>query len=194
MSESTTDARTEDALDGSTDDRRPADLPEECTLCGLPTGDAPITDDVLDESAEEVPGAYCCRGCLEIARTVEEVESVDAEAVRDERGGGGVEDAPDDADHTYLGVDGMHCATCETFIESAAADAEGVHAADASYATDMLRVAHDEETDLDALGRKLDRYGYAVGDPEGGTAADDRADNQIVRFLLGGGIFGMMVM
>ncbi|WP_135823243.1 heavy metal translocating P-type ATPase [Halorussus ruber] len=173
MSETTMDERTS--------------APDECTLCGLPTGDSPVTD-------EEVPGGYCCRGCLEIARTLDDVESADPEEVREERDAGGVEDAPEDAEHTYLSVEGMHCATCETFIESAAADAEGVHAAEASYATDMLRVAHDEASDLDSLGRTLDRYGYAVGDPEGGSGDDDRADNQIVRFLLGGGIFGMMVM
>ncbi|WP_128477188.1 heavy metal translocating P-type ATPase [Halorussus pelagicus] len=184
MTETTANDRDADARTGT--------LPEECTLCGLPTGDAPITDDALADADESVPGAYCCRGCLEIARTVDDVEAADAEQVREERGGS--DDAPDDADHTYLGVEGMHCATCETFIESAAADAEGVHAADASYATDMLRVAHDEDADLDALGRTLDRYGYAVGDPERGTDADDRADTQLVRFLIGGGVFGMMVM
>ncbi|WP_276299878.1 heavy metal translocating P-type ATPase [Halorussus lipolyticus] len=172
-----------------TADSSPVDTPGECTLCGLPTGDSPVTD-------RDSPGGYCCRGCLEIARTLDDVESADPEEVREDRATdtGGVEEAPDDADQTYLSVEGMHCATCETFIESAAADAEGVHAAEASYATDMLRVAYDDETDLDGLTRKLGRYGYAVGDPESDSGDDDRTDTQIVRFLLGGGIFGMMVM
>ena len=157
---------------------------DECTLCGLATGGDPVTD-------EAVPGGYCCRGCLEVARTLDDVESADPEAVRADRETG-TADAPDDADHTYLAVDGMHCATCETFVESAAADAEGVYGADASYATDMVRVAHDD-ADLGSLGSRLGRYGYDVGDPEGGTG-DERADARLVRFLIGGGVFGMMVM
>ncbi|WP_132058100.1 heavy metal translocating P-type ATPase [Halorussus amylolyticus] len=159
---------------------------EECTLCGLPTEGSPVTDD-------GVPGGYCCRGCLEIARTVDDVESADPEAVRDERESG-LADAPDDADSTFFGVEGMHCATCETFIESAAADADGVYGAEASYATDMLRIVHDGGADLDSLGGRLDRYGYAVGDPDRGAGDDERGDTSVVRFLLGGGMFGMMVM
>ncbi|WP_115863434.1 heavy metal translocating P-type ATPase [Halorussus litoreus] len=166
----------------------------ECTLCGLSTGARPVTDEVLD-AGERVPGAYCCRGCLEIARTLDDVQSADAESVRERRDAeSATADVPDDADRTYLAVDGMHCATCEVFVESAVADAEGVHGADASYATDMLRVAHEGDADLDALGSRLDRYGYGVDDPEAAANGDDRIDAQLVRFLLGGGIFGMMVM
>ncbi|USZ69433.1 cation-translocating P-type ATPase [Halorussus salilacus] len=159
--------------------------PEECTLCGLATGDAPVAD-------EAVPGTYCCRGCLEVARSLDDVEAADPEAAADELDTG-AEDAPDDADHTFLAVEGMHCATCETFIESVAADADGVYGAQASYATDVVRVAHEEAADLDAVEATLDRYGYAVTDPESGTD-EDGADAQVVRFLLGGGMFGMMVM
>ncbi|WP_135830277.1 heavy metal translocating P-type ATPase [Halorussus halobius] len=157
---------------------------DECTLCGLATGGEPVTD-------EAVPGGYCCRGCLEVARTLDDVESADVEEIRADRETG-TDDAPDDAEYTYLAVDGMHCATCETFVESAAADAEGVYGADASYATDMVRVAHDD-ADLGSLGSRLGRYGYDVGDPEGG-GDDERADARLVRFLIGGGVFGMMVM
>ncbi|WP_423746900.1 cation-translocating P-type ATPase (plasmid) [Haladaptatus sp. SPP-AMP-3] len=169
------------------DDRRAPDerrSTDECTLCGLPTGDAPVTDGDVD-------GGYCCRGCLEIARTLDDVEAADADEVRSERKTG-TENAPEDADHTYLAVDGMHCATCETFIESTAADADGVYGADASYATDMLRVAHDADTDLEDVRRVLDRYGYGVGDPD--DTDEERTDTQLVRFLIGGGVFGMMVM
>lgn len=34
-----------------------------CSLCDLPTPDPPVTGD-------DVVGAYCCRGCLEVARSL----------------------------------------------------------------------------------------------------------------------------
>jgi Cu2+-exporting ATPase len=34
-----------------------------CSLCDLSTPEPPVTDDT-------VPGTYCCRGCLEIARSL----------------------------------------------------------------------------------------------------------------------------
>ena len=157
----------------------------ECTLCGLATADTPVTD-------EGVEGAYCCRGCLEIARTIDDLDAADAETVREAHDAGS-DAVPEDAAHTFLSVQGMHCATCETFIESTAADADGVYGAEASYATDMLRVSHEEGAALDALEDVFDRYGYRVGDP-GDERADERTDTQLVRFLIGGGVFGMMVM
>ncbi|WP_121822530.1 heavy metal translocating P-type ATPase [Halostella salina] len=170
-------SRSTTAADDSSDDA--------CTLCDLPTPDPPVAD-------ADVEGGYCCRGCLEVARTLDDVAAADAETVRDEHDAGS-DDVPEDADHTFRSVDGMHCATCETFIESAAADVDGVYGAEASYATDMVRVTHDGDGDLDALDETLSRYGYAVSAPDD-TGDDDRADAAIARFLIGGGIFGMMVM
>ncbi|WP_135820986.1 heavy metal translocating P-type ATPase [Halostella litorea] len=167
----------------TTADDRSAD---ECTLCGLPTPDPPVTD-------ADVEGGYCCRGCLEVARTLDDVAAADAEAVREDRGADG-DDAPADAKHSFRSVDGMHCATCEAFIESVAADVDGVYGAEASYATDMLRVTHDGDGgSLDALDATLSRYGYDVAGPADGDA-DDRSDAALARFLIGGGVFGMMAM
>jgi len=56
---------------------------------------------------------------------------VDADAVRERRQGNEDESAADDTevpvDHeaTFLEVDGMHCATCEAFIETVATQTEG---------------------------------------------------------------------
>ncbi|WP_311172493.1 hypothetical protein [Halobellus ordinarius] len=36
-----------------------------CTLCDLPTPNQPVT-------APDLEGEYCCQGCLEVARTVED--------------------------------------------------------------------------------------------------------------------------
>ena len=40
-----------------------------CTLCDLPTGSDPHT-------ATDVGGEYCCRGCLTVARSLDDVDDV----------------------------------------------------------------------------------------------------------------------
>ncbi len=80
-----------------------------CTLCDLPV-DTPVTDDAVE-------GTFCCRGCLEVARTLDDpaTETHDAADTGPD---------PDDADGetAFLSVEGMHCATCETFLEARATD------------------------------------------------------------------------
>jgi len=39
----------------------------------------------------------------------------------------------------------MHCATCESFLEMTAGEQAGVAAAEASYATDTIRVDYDPD-------------------------------------------------
>ena len=160
-----------------------------CSLCDLPTPDPPVTD-------ADVAGTYCCRGCLEVARSIGGPDEAGPAAIDDELDSATSEPAaaevPDDAAETYLAVDGMHCATCERFIESTAAEDDGVYGVEASYATDMLSVTYDpERTTVDDLGERLSRYGYDIEDPEG-SEADER--DGLATLLIGGGIFGMMVM
>ena len=129
-----------------------------CTLCELPTPPSPITDDGVE-------GAFCCRGCLEVYRSLGDVDpdELDAEAVRDAEAAAA---APDDAETAYLSIDGLHCSTCELFIEATAGDIEGVYAAEASYSTDMARISYDPETcDRDALPERLSRFGYYASEP-----------------------------
>jgi len=104
-----------------------------CTLCELPIEHSSVTDDDVD-------GAFCCRGCLEVYRTLGDVdaEEVNAEAIRE--GADPEEPVPENAETAYLSIDGLHCSTCELFIEAAAGDIEGVHSAEASYSTDMAKV------------------------------------------------------
>ncbi|WP_199180543.1 heavy metal translocating P-type ATPase [Haloferax marisrubri] len=159
---------------------------EGCDLCGLPTPTPPVTGD-------EVDGEFCCRGCLEITRALGDAASADPETVERELAGE-ADEVPDDAERTYMAVDGMHCATCEAFVSGTARTCEGVYAAEASYANDMVRVTYDPEAaDLDGLSGTLARYGYGTRDPEEREAAE-RSDNQVARFVIGGGVFGMMVM
>ncbi|RAW44792.1 heavy metal translocating P-type ATPase [Halorubrum sp. 48-1-W] len=154
-----------------------------CTLCDLPTGSDPHTDPAVD-------GEYCCRGCLAVARSLDDVEDV---ADLEER----TPDAepPDDFDGetAFLHVDGMHCATCESFLELTAAEREGVAAAEASYATDTIRVEYDpDRVTAGELPETLSVAGYTASDRADPEPAGDDVD--VVRFLIGGGFFGMMAM
>ena len=156
-----------------------------CALCDLPTPDPPIRGD--DGTA------FCCTGCREIHRTLDELDEDTAAAVQDRvtDTGGASPSLPDDADEAFLHVDGMHCTACEAFLETVAERTEGVHRAEASYASEMVRLHYDPtrhtEDDLTGL---LTRGGY--------TASLDRSDpdsaSDAVARLLVGGFFTMMVM
>ncbi|EMA43401.1 heavy metal translocating P-type ATPase [Halococcus saccharolyticus] len=133
-----------------------------CTLCELSVED-PIT-------STEVDGEFCCRGCLEVARLVDDGEDVDLSiaAVRDRVA---AEDSrpevPDGAETAYLSIDGMHCQTCEGFIELLAEEEAGVHEARASYATEMVQVVYDpDRIDRDAIATALSRLGYQAHGPD----------------------------
>ncbi|MFC4544040.1 heavy metal translocating P-type ATPase [Halosolutus amylolyticus] len=176
-----TDAQSGDA---AADSEAAAD---ECTLCSFPTPADPYT-------APDVDGAFCCRGCLEVQRTLGAVDDVSADAVRDR-----VDDESPDLDDlegedAFLAVDGMHCATCEAFLETRATNAEGVQGAAASYATDTVRVTYDpDEIDPADLPDVVSGYGYDAHDRTESRDEEPR-DAALVKFLVGGGMFGMMVM
>ena len=153
-----------------------------CTLCDLPTGDDPHT-------AADVDGEFCCRGCLTVARSLDDVEDLDD---LDERRPDAAPSDEFDGETTFLHVDGMHCATCESFLEMTAGEQEGVAAAEASYATDTIRVDYDPDAvSADELPDRLSVAGYSASDRADPDADEDDA---VVRFLIGGGFFGMMAM
>ena len=153
-----------------------------CTLCDLPTGDDPHT-------AADVDGEFCCRGCLTVARSLDDVEDLDD---LDERRPDAAPGDEFDGETTFLHVDGMHCATCESFLEMTAGEQEGVAAAEASYATDTIRVDYDPDAvSADELHDRLSVAGYSASDRADPDADEDDA---VVRFLIGGGFFGMMAM
>ncbi|MFB6151936.1 MAG: heavy metal translocating P-type ATPase [Haloarculaceae archaeon] len=187
-------------------DGEPDATPGGCTLCDLPVGDDPVT-------ASDVDGAFCCRGCLSVARRLETVDAAGRGNATDDPAGGtaGETDGPADAadvldagpstssvdgEDAFLAVDGMHCATCETFLEANAVDREGVRAADASYAADLVRVVYDPETVApgelpDAVGG----LGYDARPVEdAGDADPGGTEEETVGRLLVGGFFGMLVM
>ena len=48
-----------------------------------------------------------------------------------------------ESETAFLHVRGMHCTSCEDFIETVAASTEGIHEAEASYASNTAKVAYD---------------------------------------------------
>ncbi|GGO01199.1 heavy metal translocating P-type ATPase [Haloarcula pellucida] len=150
----------------------------DCTLCGLPA-DAPVTDSGVD-------GAFCCRGCLEVARTLDDPERETAEDV---------DTGPDpetvDGETAFLAVDGMHCATCETFLEARATESAGVTAAAASYATGTMKLTYDPAAIAeDDLPEVVAGTGYEAGF----QTTDREDDHELAGRLVVGGFFGMMTM
>jgi len=116
-----------------------------CRFCGRPV------------SGRE--GAYCSVGC----RNADGVLDAPPEQPA-------WEPTPDDGherehERAFLYVAGMHCASCETFLERVAADQPGVVDASASYVTETIRVEYDpRRTDTDALVDALSVAGYRVAD------------------------------
>jgi Cu2+-exporting ATPase len=155
-----------------------------CTLCDLETPDPPVTDDGVE-------GTFCCQGCLAVARTLDDVENTSPEDARASVRGDEPNEAPDECSETFVRVSGMHCSTCEAFLEGRAHGHEGVVEADASYTTGLMRLVYDPETvDPDDLPAVLDGTGYEVSD---GDDPDEETRSSSGRLLVGG-FFGMMTM
>jgi len=159
-----------------------------CTLCELPLSATAVESDAGEQ--------FCCRGCLQINETLDEREDLSAdadpaeiEATLDEED----RPVPDDYETTFLSVDGMHCATCETFIESQAATHDDVADADASYITDAVRIDHDPDVGESGLRELLSGLGYqAYGRDD--PLAERRAESDNLMRLVVGVTFGMAIM
>ncbi|WP_255199005.1 heavy metal translocating P-type ATPase [Halorarius litoreus] len=82
-------------------------------------------------------------------------------------------------ERAFFQVDGMHCATCEAFLESNAEDCAGVTDAAASYVTETVRVEYDPSTvSANALCDALSPLGYTAAIRDGGS---DRAPSVVGR-------------
>ena len=160
----------------------------DCNLCGLPTPTPPVSD-------EDTDGSFCCRGCLEVARTLGDVDLSEA-TVSDS-----IEErsVPEGAAQTFLAIDGMHCTTCEAFVGLRGDEIDGIYAVEANYATETARVYYDpdviEETELPEI---LSGYGYTVRfretDGDGIDRDARRRQRDAVERLVVGGFFTMLIM
>ncbi|WP_436935074.1 heavy metal translocating P-type ATPase [Halovenus marina] len=164
-----------------------ADTEQSCTLCDLPVSEPAVENETGDP--------FCCRGCRDVHGTLSEREDLSPddnlehiqETLTEET------ETPEGYERTFLRVDGMHCATCETFIEARASDHEDVAGVAASYITDTVRIDHDpavEESELTEAVTGLGYRAYARDDPLGKR----RAEDNILTRLIVGAVFGMMVM
>ena len=166
----------------------PAD--DGCTLCDLPTPEPPVTE-------AGVEGTYCCRGCLAVARSLDEPAAMAPDAAREAVGSDGAS-VPEDAETAFVRVDGMHCTSCEAFLESRAERDDAVHRAAASYASELVRVEYDGDalagtTDGDpaaAVAGLFDAPGYTARPAEEGPPDTSESLGR----LLVGGFVAMMVM
>jgi len=160
---------------------------EGCELCDLPLSGDSVTNDAGEQ--------FCCRGCKEIHAELSARDDLsvddDPETLRSALESDG--DLPEEYETSFLRIDGMHCATCETFVEARAHEREEVGAVDASYITDTVRVGHDPELSVETLCDQLTGLGYRAyprDDPMGERLAEDGFPIRLVV----GAIFGMMVM
>lgn len=157
-----------------------------CTLCDLPVGGSNIVED---------GNQFCCTGCRDVYNALDDVNDIDIEDVRRARDNSQIDrEVPQDHEATFLEVDGMHCATCEAFIESAATTIDGVSDASSSYVTDTVRIDHDpDRVSEDDLRDEISRLGYSA------YSRDDafrrrRANNWEMGRVAVGVLMGMSVM
>ncbi|MCU4925577.1 cation-translocating P-type ATPase [Halobacteria archaeon AArc-dxtr1] len=157
-----------------------------CTLCDLPVEGSSVAD--------ESGNRFCCVGCRDVFDALGDVD-VTPEDVRQARDAGDAErEVPAHHESTYLEVDGMHCATCEAFIESAARDVSGVSDASSSYVTDTVRIDHDPDAVSQAEIREaISGLGYSAYDREDAFSRR-QADNWALGRIVVGVLVGMMVM
>ncbi len=138
-----------------------------CSLCGLSIPDDPVT-------AADVEGTFCCRGCLEVSATLDDVDGLERERVVDRARESTDREVPAGAEETFLAVDGMHCSTCEGFVSLLGEDEPGILTVEASYATDTARIVYDpdrlERADLpETLSATATRRGSATATAAGET-------------------------
>lgn len=158
---------------------------EHCILCDLP-----LTDDgVVDDTGN----AFCCPGCKSVYHALGSLSDQDEESYQDGRPEENVP-VPDEHERTFLTIDGMHCATCEAFIETLALDLEGVSQAAVSYVTETARIDHDPSRVSEAeLQTRLTGHGYTAFSRDN-SFRQRQADHWMYARLAVGVLVGMMVM
>ncbi|MFB6080507.1 MAG: heavy metal translocating P-type ATPase [Haloferacaceae archaeon] len=176
-------------MTASTDDGAEA----ACELCGLPLADDGVTNDRGE--------AFCCPGCRDVHDALGDVAGVDEADVRAGTDAGDDRERddgpPDGCERTFLRMGGMHCTTCETFVEAVATDVSGVDAAAASYVTEMVRVDHDPDRVTAAdLAERLSVAGYTASRTDEGTRTGtaDGEDDLVFWRLAVGVLLAMWVM
>lgn len=164
-----------------------------CTLCDLETPNPPITDDDVD-------GVFCCNGCLQVYQLLGDLDEEEAETLRKKtiarRRKEKESKNPLSASNkeTFFRVEGMHCSTCEAFLETLAERKDGIIKCEASYASEMLKVCYDPtKLGADDISSQLSSSGYRV-QPMGAEMKSEKSD-QLARLVIGifFGIIGLLI-
>ncbi|MFC6721683.1 heavy metal translocating P-type ATPase [Halobacteriaceae archaeon SHR40] len=158
-----------------------------CSLCGCSLK----TSAVVDEQGD----SYCSDGCRSVATTLD---------VADTEASSETTSSNQSAQATFLHIDGMHCHTCEQFLERIATAEEGVSGAEASYITETIRIESDpDEISVEELCESLSTVGYSAVPRETlSTVADDqnrRTDERHMDDMIGfryaaGVLVGMFIL
>src|SRR5271157_1898085 len=180
-----------------------------CHLCGLPCGKHP-----LSASLENVEHFFCCLGCMNVYVILSEsgVVASDQDLRETElfkhglqlglisRGGGEqpeptnvpLHQTPADANlcELVLQVGGMWCNSCAWLIEHAVNSLPGVTRAEASFATDLVRVQyHPQLLPPDRVILRINNLGYKAS-PFTPGAERDAAENRDFLLRLSHSPFG----
>lgn len=164
-----------------------------CTLCSLETPDPPVT-------GEETEGTFCCSGCLQVYTLLQEIdddkqaEELRRRTIEKRQNENERSKLPETYQEAFFKISGMHCATCEAFIEQLAERVEGVIKSEASYASELVKVYFDPELiSQEKLPPLLSKIGYKVYpiDEEG----REESLNEVARLVIGGffGIIGLLL-
>lgn len=150
-----------------------------CSLCDLP---------IRGREVERDRGGklYCCDGC----RAIDEAFPDPVSTTPPQE----VPTRDTTLTTAFFDVNGMHCATCELFVERAASSVDGVKHVSASYATETMRLeVYPEDFNEETLISRLKRWGYDTAHRQRDTDTSATADGAVPRLLIGV-IFGMMTM
>jgi len=171
-----------------------------CQLCGLPCGEHPFSTKI-----ENVEQFFCCLGCMNVyvilfesgvvasSQNIRETElfkrglqlGLIAQGERDEWNEKPAttrnlaRDAA--ASELVLQISGMWCSSCAWLIEHAVKSLPGIITAEASFATDLLKVQYlPQALPPDRIAQRVSRLGYKAAEFAPGAARDTAEDRDLV--------------
>ena len=157
---------------------------DHCALCALPLERTTISADGR---------VFCCTGChgvYEILGETDQESPPEPTETNEET----TPEPPAGYRTTYFHIDGMHCATCETYIELVASKRDAVASVEASYVSDTVRIDHDPAVvDDEELIDLLSGLGYRAYRRDN-VAARERAEERTMLRVGTGLLFGAFVM
>src|SRR5699024_11542842 len=104
------------------------------------------------------------------------------------------EELPEDAEATFLKVDGMPCATCESFIASLSKEQEGIYRSEASYSSELVKIYYNpDQLAEDELPDLISKMGYDAYPMNSFFGGDNFT--QMMRLTLGTifAVYGLLV-